>query len=118
MSPKPISPALEDPIPGGADVPSRSRMWSLSRGDRRALTRVVGACLLGAVPGIYSSLAVAIGVFFAPESVGREFLAVTPAFAAAGLVGPPGAMGEALRLFSLGLLLLFLFALVTGRFVG
>ena len=70
------------------------------------------------MPGIYSSLAVAIGVFFAPESVGREFLAVTPAFAAAGLVGPPGAMREALRLFSLGLLLLFLFSLITGRFVG
>ena len=73
---------------------------------------------LGAVPGIYASLAVAVSVFFAPESVGREFLAVTPAFAAAGLTGPRGTLGEALRFFSLGLLLLFLFALVTGRFVG
>ena len=73
---------------------------------------------LGAVPGIYASLAVAVGVFFALESVGREFLAVTPAFAAAGLTGPRGTLGEALRFFSLGLLLLFLFALVTGRFVG
>jgi hypothetical protein len=73
---------------------------------------------LGAVPGIYASLAVAIGVFFALESVGREFLAVTPAFAAAGLTGPRGTLGEALRAFSFGLLMLFLFAFVTGRFVG
>ena len=43
---------------------------------------------------------------------------MTPAFAAAGLTGPRGTLGEALRFFSLGLLLLFLFALVTGRFVG
>ena len=73
---------------------------------------------LGAVPGIYASLAVAVSVFFAVESVGREFLAVTPAFAAAGLTGPRETPGEALRFFSLGLLSLFLFAFVTGRFVG
>ncbi len=73
---------------------------------------------LGAVPGIYASLAVAVSVFFAVESVGREFLAVTPAFAVIGLTGPRGTLGEALRFFSLGLLLLFLFAFVTGRFVG
>ncbi len=73
---------------------------------------------LGTVPGIYASLTVAVSVFFALESVGREFLAVTPAFAVAGLTGPRGTLGEALRLFSLGLLLLFLFAFGTGRFVG
>jgi hypothetical protein len=73
---------------------------------------------LGPVPGIYASLAVAVGVFFAPESVGREFLAVTPAFAVIGLTGPRGTLGEALRLVSLGLLMLFLFAFVTGRFLG
>jgi hypothetical protein len=73
---------------------------------------------LGAVPGSYASLTVAGGVFFATDSVGREFLAVTPAFAVAGLTGPRGTLGEALRLFSLGLLLLFLFAFVTDRFIG
>jgi Gpi18-like mannosyltransferase len=73
---------------------------------------------LGAVPGIYTSLAVTVAVFFALTSVGREFLAVTPAFAATGLTGPRGTLGEALRSFSLGLLVLFLFAFITGRFVG
>ena len=73
---------------------------------------------LGSVPGIYASLAGVVGVFFALESVGREFLAVTPAFAAAGLIAPRGTLGEALRLLSFGLLLLLLFAFSTGRFVG
>jgi hypothetical protein len=73
---------------------------------------------LGAVPGIYASLAVAVVVLFAPESVGREFLAVTPAFAVVGLTGPRGMLGEALRLFSLGLLVLFVFCFAAGRFTG
>lgn len=73
---------------------------------------------LGAVPGIYASLAVAVAVFFALTSVGREFLAVIPVFAAVGLTGPRGTLGEALWSFSLGLLVLFLFAFITGRFVG
>jgi Gpi18-like mannosyltransferase len=73
---------------------------------------------LGSVPGIYATLAVAVAVFFAPESVGREFLAVTPAFAVLGLTGPRGTLGEALRLSSLVLLLIFLVAFVTDRFVG
>jgi mannosyltransferase PIG-V len=73
---------------------------------------------LGAVPGIYTGLAVAVAVGFAPNSVGREFLAAVPAFAVLGLVGPRGALGETLRLCSLGFLVLFLFAFVTGHFVG
>jgi hypothetical protein len=73
---------------------------------------------LGAVPGVYASLALAVGVLFAPVSIGREFLAVTPVFAVAGLIGPRGTLGEALRLVSLGLLLLFVFAFVKGRFLG
>jgi hypothetical protein len=91
----------------------------------RVLLPVVFAALtvqvfrrLGAVPGTYAALAAAVGVFFAPESVGRELLAVVPAFAVIGLTGPRGTLGEALRLFSLGLLLLFLLPFVTGRFVG
>jgi hypothetical protein len=73
---------------------------------------------LGAVPGIYASLTVAVVVFLAPESAGREFLAVVPAFAVLGLIGPRGTPGEALRLFSLGLLLLFVFFFAAGRFLG
>jgi len=73
---------------------------------------------LGAIPGIYAALAVATAILFAPASVGREFLAVTPAFAVMGLSGSRGMLGEALRFFSLGLLLLFVFAFASGRFVG
>ena len=73
---------------------------------------------LGAVAGAYAALATLVAVLFAPDSVGREFLAVTPAFAAAGLPALPGRMGEALRAFSLALLFIFLFAFVTGHFVG
>jgi Gpi18-like mannosyltransferase len=73
---------------------------------------------LGAVPGIYAALAVGVAVCFAPESVGREFLAAVPAFAALGLVGPRGMLGETLRLCSLGFLVAVLFAFVTGHFIG
>jgi hypothetical protein len=73
---------------------------------------------LGAVAGIYSGLAVALVLFFALESAGREFIAVTPAFAAMGISGSRGLLGESLRFFCLGLLLLFVFAFASGRFVG
>jgi Mannosyltransferase (PIG-V) len=73
---------------------------------------------LDGVAGVYASLATAVSLCFAPESVGREFLAVPPAFAALGLVGPRGLIGEAVRLTSMGVLLLLLFAFVTGRFIG
>jgi hypothetical protein len=73
---------------------------------------------LGTVPGIYAALAVAAPVVFAPESAGREFLAAVPAFAVLGLVGPRGMLGETLRLCSFGLLVVFLFAFVTGHFIG
>jgi hypothetical protein len=45
---------------------------------------------------------------------------VVSAFAVLGLTGPRGTLGEALRLASLGLLLLLLLllAFVTGRFIG
>jgi len=73
---------------------------------------------LGGVPGLYAALAVAVGIFFAPESVGREFLAAVPAFAAAGLGSPGRGTGEGLRTCSFGLLIIFLFAFATGHFVG
>ena len=73
---------------------------------------------LGSVPGIYTGLAVLVAVCFAPESVGREFLAAVPAFAVLGLVGPRGTLGETLRLCSLGFLVVFVFAFVTGHFIG
>ncbi len=73
---------------------------------------------LGAVPGIYAGLTVALVAFFALESAGREFLAVTPAFAVMGMTRSRSLLGESLRLFCLGLLLLFVFAFASGRFVG
>lgn len=73
---------------------------------------------LGVVPGVYAALALVVGVLFAPESVGRELLAVVPAFAALGLVDSGGSTGEALRMLSLGCLFVLLFAFVTAHFVG
>jgi hypothetical protein len=73
---------------------------------------------LGAVAGIYSGLTVAVVLVFALESAGREFLAVTPAFAVMGIMGSRSLLGESLRFFCLGLLLLFVLAFASGRFVG
>ncbi len=73
---------------------------------------------LGAVPGIYTALAVAVGILFAPESVGRELLAAMPAFAVAGMLDRGGSVGEGIRILSAGLLAIFLFAFVTGHFVS
>jgi hypothetical protein len=60
---------------------------------------------------------VVVALFFAPESMGREFLAVVPIFAVLGMMGPRGVLMETARLASL-LLLLLLLAFVTGRFIG
>lgn len=72
---------------------------------------------LGTPAGLYTAAAVGVGIFFAPESVGREFLAAVPAFAVAGLPDR-GSLDEGLRLLSFGLLVVFLFAFVTAHFVG
>ena len=111
-------------------------VWALTRATQlhnfrnlldatRVLLPVAGVALtvmvfrrLGPAPGIYASLALGVAVFFAPESVGREFLAVVPAFAVLGVLGPRGMLGEATRMASLVLLLLLLLAFVTGRFIG
>ena len=72
---------------------------------------------LGPVPGLYTGLAVLVSILFAPESVGRELLTAIPAFAAAGMMDR-SSTGEGVRMLSMGLLLIFLFAFVRGRFVG
>ncbi len=72
---------------------------------------------LGPVPGLYTGLAVLVSILFAPDSVGRELLTAIPAFAAAGMMDRTS-RGEAVRMLSMGLLLIFLFAFVRGRFVG
>ncbi len=72
---------------------------------------------LGGGPALYTAAVVAVGVLFAPDSVGREFLAAVPAFAAAGGFGA-GGVGEAVRLFSFGLLVVLLVAFQTAHFVG
>ena len=78
----------------------------------------IAARRLGSVAGLYAALALAVGVLFAPESVGRELLAVVPAFAALGLLDRGGSTGEALRMVSLGCLFVLAFAFVTAHFVG
>jgi hypothetical protein len=79
---------------------------------------IVAARRLGVVPGLYAALALVVGVLFAPESVGRELLAVVPAFAALGLSDRGGSTGEALRMVSLGCLFVLLFGFATAHFVG
>ncbi|MBI3455129.1 MAG: hypothetical protein HY002_05010 [Candidatus Rokubacteria bacterium] len=73
---------------------------------------------LGMGPGLYTAAAVSVGILFAPESVGREFLAAVPAFAAAGMADRGGSLGEGLRMLSFGLSIIFLFAFATAHFVG
>ena len=73
---------------------------------------------LGSAPGIYAALTVGVGILFAPESLGRELLAVAPIFAAAGWIDSGSSAGEALRLLSFGLSCVLLFAFATAHFVG
>jgi hypothetical protein len=73
---------------------------------------------LGAAPGIYTALAVLVGVLFAPESTGRELLAAVPAFGAMGMLDRGGGLGEGVRMVAFGCLLVLLFAFATGHFVG
>ncbi len=73
---------------------------------------------LGTGPGLFTAGAVTVAILFAPESLGREFLAAVPAFAVAGIVDRGGGTGEGLRLLSFGLLLVLLVAFATAHFVG
>jgi hypothetical protein len=114
----------------------RDTYWILTRGPRiQAYTQLLDSLRivlpllfvvltvvvfrrLGPVPGIYTAATVGVGILFAPESVGREFLAAVPAFGVAGLADHGGSLAEGLRLLSFGLLVVFLFAFVTAHFVG
>jgi hypothetical protein len=60
---------------------------------------------------------VAVGTLYGLESAGREYLAAAPVFAVAGILST-GRQLEALRMLSLGLLLVLAAAFLTGRFVG
>jgi hypothetical protein len=73
---------------------------------------------LGGGPGLYTAGSVGVSILFAPESVGREFLAAVPAFAAAGLLDRGGSLAEGTRMLSFGLAVVFLFAFATAHFVG
>jgi Mannosyltransferase (PIG-V) len=113
----------------------RETIWLLTRGPRiqaytqllDALRVVLPVCFialslavfrrLGAAAGIYTAGTVAVAILFAPESVGREFLAAVPAFAAMGF-SSRGPVDEGLRLASFGVLLILLVAFVTAHFVG
>jgi hypothetical protein len=114
----------------------RETYWILTRGPRiQAYTQLLDSLRimlplafvlltivvfrrLGTGAGLYTAGAVAVGIFFAPESVGREFLAAVPAFAAAGLLDRGGSLAEGLRMLSFGLAVVFLFAFATAHFVG
>ncbi|HEV8673406.1 MAG TPA: mannosyltransferase family protein [Methylomirabilota bacterium] len=114
----------------------RETYWILTRGPRiQAYTQLLDSLRiilpllfmaltiaafrwLGPVPGFYTGATVVVGVLFAPESVGREFLAAVPAFGVAGLADRGGSLAEGLRMLSFGLLVVFLFAFVTAHFVG
>ncbi len=114
----------------------RETYWILTRGPRiQAYTQLLDSLRiilplvfialtvvvfrrLGTGPGLYTAATVAVGILFAPESVGREFLAAVPAFAAAGLVDRGGSLAEGLRMLSFGLAVVFLFAFATAHFVG
>lgn len=73
---------------------------------------------LGPVSGLYATLAAALGIFLGGESLGREVLAVVPAFAAAGLSAPSPGFSNVVRLSSLLLLVAFAHAFVRGIFMG
>jgi hypothetical protein len=114
----------------------RETYWILTRGPRiQAYTQLLDSLRivlplvfvlltivvfrrLSPVAGLYTAATVAVGILFAPESVGREFLAAVPAFAAAGLVDRGGSLAEGLRMLSFGLAVVFLFAFATAHFVG
>jgi mannosyltransferase PIG-V len=114
----------------------RETYWILTRGPRiQAYTQLLDSLRiilpitfvaltvvvfrrLGAMPGLYTAGTVAVGILFAPESVGREFLAAVPAFAVTGLLDRGGSLSEGLRMLSFGLAVVFLFAFATAHFVG
>jgi hypothetical protein len=114
----------------------RETYWILTRGPRiQAYTQLLDSLRvvlplaflgltvvvfrrLGGGPGLYTAGSVGVGILFAPESVGREFLAAVPAFAAAGLLDRGGRLAEGVRMLSFGLAVVFLFAFATAHFVG
>jgi hypothetical protein len=114
----------------------RETYWILTRGPRiqaytqlldslRIILPVIFIALtvvvfrrLGGGPGLYTAGSVAVAILFAPESVGREFLAAVPAFAVAGALDRGGSLAEGVRMLSFGLAVIFLFAFATAHFVG
>jgi hypothetical protein len=73
---------------------------------------------LGPVAGAYALLAWVVVILVAPESAGRELLAVVPAFAVMGLAAPASALSFMLRAASFALLVLFTYAFAAGQFMG
>lgn len=72
----------------------------------------------GVAPAVYGACAAAIGIFLGGDSLGRETLAVVPAFAAAGVPNPGPVASVLLRVASFALLITFAYAFVMGRFMG
>ncbi len=72
----------------------------------------------GVISGVYAALAAAVGIGLGGDSVGREALAVVPAFAAAGLTSFGPFATAALRSAAFALLVTFVYAFATGHFMG
>jgi len=73
---------------------------------------------LGAMSGAYAVGVSIFGILLGGPSLGREALAVVPAFAAAGLEDPGPVATVGLRACAFAMLLVFAYAFVCGRFMG
>lgn len=72
----------------------------------------------GPVSGVYAVLSAALGILFGWESLGREALAVVPAFAVAGIGRRGSFPGWMLWGPAVALLIVFTYAFALGRFMG
>jgi hypothetical protein len=72
----------------------------------------------GAVAGAYAALAAIVGTVLGGDSLGREALAVVPAFAALGIVDFRPVATAGIRFAAFALLLTFAHAFVVGRSSG
>jgi hypothetical protein len=73
---------------------------------------------LGTGPGVYATLCSVLIVFLGHESLGREALAVVPAFGALGAMRIGRALSLIIQACLFTLLCLFTYAFVTGDFLG
>jgi hypothetical protein len=73
---------------------------------------------LGVVSGIYSASVSVLLTLLAGDSLGREALAVVPAFAVSGFAEVGRVTKGVIAIFGLAMLLAFAWAFNLGRFMG